>query len=118
MNYIINQSKLKSVIKEKFGIDLTGHVELDPNIYKLLNDFDECTSYETLYRRKTTEHYGPIFLIKLSDNLKIMCQKNLNTNLFWIMNNGCELYDESDLMDLFGIRALGLTLEQFFDLYI
>ena len=40
MKYLITESKLKSVIKDKFGLDLTGRVELDPSLYKILNDFD------------------------------------------------------------------------------
>ena len=48
MKYLITESKLKTFIKDKFNIDLTGRVEFDPDIYRILNDFDECTDYQSL----------------------------------------------------------------------
>ena len=36
----------------------------------------------------------------------------------WIISNRCDSYDESDFMDLIGIRPLGITMEQFLNLYI
>ena len=118
MKYLITESKLKSVIKDKFGLDLTGRVELDPSLYKILNDFDLYYSYEGLRRRLNMENYGPMYLIELDDNRKVLYQMNYSSNNPLILDNKGDVYDESDFMDFLGIRPFGLTLEQFLDLYI
>jgi hypothetical protein len=118
MKYLITESKLKTFIKDKFNIDLTGRVELDPNIYIILNDFDECTVYKILKRRLSMDNYGPMYLIELEDSYTMLYQMNYTTNIPWIINNGCDTWGESDFMNFLGIRPLGITLEQFLDLYI
>jgi len=118
MKYLITESKLKTFIKDKFGLDFTGDIELDPNLYKILNDFDECVSYESLYKRRSSDNYGPMYLITLETHFKILYQKNYITGMDWIISNRCDVYEESEFMDLFGISALGITVEQFLDLYI
>ena len=118
MKYLITESKLKSFIKDKFGLDFTGDIELEPNIYKILNDFDECVSYGGLHKRRSSDNYGPMYLITLGNNFKILYQKNYITGMDWIISNGCDVYEESDFMDLLGIRPLGITMEQFLNLYI
>ena len=40
MKYIISESKLKQLIKDKFDIDFTGKIEEVTSAYSLLNDFD------------------------------------------------------------------------------
>ena len=109
MNYIINQSKLKSVIKDKFGIDLTGRIKIDPSLYKILNDFDECTDYNALNYRRNSDKYGPMYLIDMGNGIKVLYQVNYITDLPWILTNHCDSYGESDFMDYLGIRVLGLT---------
>ena len=118
MKLLINESKLKTFIKDKFNIDLTGRVELDPSIYSLLNDFDFYFTYDGLRRRQLGDNYGPIYLIELDDNRKVLYQMNYSSNHPLILDNKGDLYEESDFMNMLGIRALGITLEQFLDLYI
>jgi hypothetical protein len=118
MKYLITESKLKTFIKDKFNIDLTGRVELDPSVYKILNDFDSYFTYDGLRRRQLGDNYGPMYLIELDDNLKVLHQMNYSSNHPLILDNKGDLYEESEFMDMLGIRALGLNLEQFLDLYI
>ena len=118
MKLLITESKLKTFIKNKFNIDLTGRVELDPSIYKILNDFDFYFTYDGLRRRQLGDNYGPMYLIELDDNRKVLYQMNYSSNHPLIIDNKGDVYDESDFMDFLGIRPLGLTLEQFLDLYI
>jgi hypothetical protein len=119
MKYLITESKLTSFIKDRFDIDLTGRVELEPSIYGILNDFDDCVSYEYLSRRKSSvTNYGPMYLIKLKDNFKILYQKNLKTDMAWIISNRCDTYDEYDFMNLLGISVLGLNMDDFINLYL
>jgi hypothetical protein len=118
MKVVITESKLKTFIKDKFNIDLTGRVEFDPNIYRILNDFDECTDYQSLKRRLSMDNYGPMYLIELEDSYTMLYQMNYTTNIPWIINNGCDTWDESDFMNFLGISGLGITIEQFLDLYV
>lgn len=59
-----------------------------------------------------------MYLIELDDNRKVLYQMNYSSNHPLIIDNKGDVYDESDFMDFLGIRPLGLTLEQFLDLYI
>ena len=118
MKYLITESSLKSLIKDKFNIDLTGRVEFDPNIYRILNDFDECTDYQSLKRRLSMDNYGPMYLIELENSYTMLYQMNYTTGQSWIINNGCDSYSKSQFMDLLGIRKLGLSMDQFLNLYV
>ncbi len=118
MKLLITESKLKTFIKDKFNIDLTGRVELDPSIYSLLNYFDFYFTYDGLRRRQLGDNYGPMYLIELDNNRKVLYQMNYSSNHPLILDNKGDLYEESDFMSMLGIRALGITLEQFLDLYI
>ena len=116
MKLLITESKLKTFIKDKFNIDLTGRVELDPSIYSLLNDFDFYFTYDGLRRRQLGDNYGPIYLIELDDNRKVLYQMNYSSNHPLILDSRGDLYEESDFMKMLGISALGITMEQFLDL--
>lgn len=116
MKYIISESKLKQFIKDKFDIDFTGKVEEVTSAYSLLNDFDNCVSYVYINRR--LNNFGPMYLITMSDKVKILYQKNLETGKDYILTNFCDQLDESDFMDLLSIQPLGLTMEQFIELYL
>ena len=118
MKYLITESSLKSLIKDKFNIDLTGRVEFDPNIYRILNDFDRCTDYQSLKRRLSMDNYGPMYLIELENSYTMLYQMNYTTNIPWIINNGCDTWNESDFMNFLGISGLGITMEKFLDLYV
>ena len=117
MKYLITESKLKTFIKNKFNIDLTGRVELEPSLYSVLIDFDNYFTYEGLERRRRMENYGPMYLIELNDKLKILYQMNYSSNNPLIIDNKGDMYEESEFMSLLGVSALGITLEQFLDLY-
>ena len=75
-------------------------------------------TYDGLRRRLNMENYGPMYLIELDGNRKVLYQMNYSSNNPLILDNKGDVYDESDFMDSLGIRPLGLTLEQFLDLYI
>ncbi len=117
MKVLITESKLKTFIKDKFNIDLTGRVELDPSIYSLLNDFDFYFDYDVLRRRQLGDNYGPIYLIELDDNHKVLYQMNYSSNHPLILDNKGDSYEESDFMDMLGIRKLGLNMEQLLNIY-
>ena len=117
MKVLITESKLKTFIKDKYNIDLTGRVELDPSIRGILNDFDFYFTYDGLLRRSLGDNYGPMYLIELDDNHKVLYQMNYSSNSQLILDNRGDGYEESDFMDMLGIRKLGLNMEQLLNLY-
>lgn len=118
MKVLITESKLKTFIKDKFNIDLTGRVEIYPSIYELLNYFDFFFTYEGLHRRNTMDNYGPMYLIELDNGDKVFYQMNYSSNRPLILDSRGDSYEEFDFMSLLGISALGITMEQFLDLYV
>ena len=122
MRYIITESNLKTYIKNKFDIDLTGRVKIlnifESDIYKLINDFYDCLPYNFLdLRRRKMDNYGPIYFIELEDGIKIFYQMDYVKGLALIFNNGCDIYNESEFKELLGIKKLAITMEQFLNLY-
>jgi len=116
MKIVVTESKMKSFIKDKFGLDFSGDIKEITNPYGVLNDFDSCFSY--VYLNRKLNNNGPAYLIKIDDNFKIIYQKDLNLDRDWIIDNDCRTYDESDLMDILGISALGLTMDDLIELYL
>ncbi len=117
MKYLITESKLKTFIKNKFNIDLTGRVEFEPDTYKLLNYFDNYFTYDGLIRRRLGDNYGPIYFIDLDNGEKIFYQMDYSSDSPLILSNEGAQYTESQFMNLLGISGLGISIEQFLDLY-
>jgi hypothetical protein len=116
MKVVITESNLKTYIKDKFDIDLTGRIEFEPDTYNLLNYFDNYFSHDGLVRRRRMDNYGPIYLIKLK-GVKIFYQMNYSSDNPLILSSEGAQYTESQFMDLLGIRKLGLSMDQFLNLY-
>jgi len=117
MKYLITESKLKTLIKDKFNIDLTGRIEFEPDTYELLNYFDDYLSKDNLARRRRMDNYGPIYFIELEDGIKIFYQMDYVKGHALIFNNGCDIYNESEFKELLGIQKLAITMDQFLNLY-
>ncbi len=118
MKYLITESKLKTFIKNKFNIDLTGRIEFEPDTYEILNYFDDYLSKDNLARRRRMDNYGPIYFIELDNGNKIFYQMNYSSDSPLILSNEGAQYTESQFMNLFGISGLGISVEQFLDLYV
>jgi len=117
MKVVITESKLKTYIRDKFGVDFTGRIEFEPDTYKLLNYFDNYFSHDGLVRRRGMDNYGPIYLINLDDRHKVFYQMNYSSNSPLIISNKVNMYTESEFKELLGIRKLALTMDQFLNLY-
>ena len=116
MKYLITESSLKSLIKDKFNIDLTGRIEFEPDSYELLVYFDNYFTQDWLARRRRMDNYGPIYLIKLK-GVKIFYQMNYSSDNPLILSSEGDSYTVSQFMDLLGIRKIGLSMDQFLNLY-
>ena len=118
MKVVITESKLKTYIRDKFGVDLTGRIEFEPESYELLVYFDKYLTKDGLERRRRMDNYGPIYLIKLKGGVKIFYQMNYSSNIPLILSNEGDIYSEFEFMNLLGIFSLGITIEKFLDLYV
>jgi hypothetical protein len=117
MKVVITESKLKTYIRDKFGVDLTGRIEFEPDTYDLLLYFDNYFSQDGLVRRRGMDNYGPIYLIKLKGGIKIFYQMNYSSNSPLIFSNEGDMYTEPEFKELLGIRKLAITMDQFLNLY-
>jgi hypothetical protein len=117
MKVVITESKLKTYIKDKFDIDLTGRIEFEPDTYNLLNYFDNYFSHDGLVRRRRMDNYGPIYLIELKDGIKIFYQMNYSSDNPLILSNEGDTYTQSEFREFLGIQKLAITMDQFLNLY-
>jgi len=112
MKYIITESSLKSFIKDKYNVDLTGKIELVQTKYDVPMRFDDyITSWQlNLY----LNNYGPMYLITIG-NFKWLYQRQ-NKKYFFMDFLGNEV-SENEFMQVMHIRHLGLSMDQLIDLY-
>jgi hypothetical protein len=116
MKYVITESRIKDLIRVRFGIDFTGKIQVINNADELPKVYTVCPG-RTIIDRKINE-FGPMFLITMSDKVKMLYQKNSVSNKGWIMSNHCTIIDTYYFMDILGIEPLGLTMEQFIKIYL
>lgn len=112
MKYIITESSLKSFIKDKYNVDLTGKIDLVQNTYDVPMRFDDyITSWQlNLY----LNNYGPMYLITIG-NFKWLYQRQ-NKEYFFMDFLGNEI-SEKEFMQVMHIRHLGLSMDQLIELY-
>jgi hypothetical protein len=130
MKYLLTESKLKSLLKDKFDVDFTGKIEMVTSVYPILNDFGRCLDQNFI--RKRLNNNGPMYIISLDTfdiSLSIykqkgkyrnyfLYQKNSSGNGYYLMDFNCQYYMDFEFMDLIGIKVLGLSMERFIDLYL
>ena len=112
MKYLITESKLKHYIKDKFGIDLTGKIELVQTYYDIPMKFDEFLTrwVANMYMNE----YGPMFLIKIG-NFHWLYQKQGKSYFF--MDQIGNHINQTVFMEIIGIEKLGLSMNQLINLY-
>lgn len=115
MKYIVNQSKFKDFLRNKFNFDLTGKIKMITNRYQVPNYLDRIIPGDTV--NELLNKYGPMYLITMDED-------NLEYYLFQEQNNGDNLlldrYDwltEHDFMDMLKIGKLGLSMKSLIDIY-
>jgi hypothetical protein len=112
MKYIIAESSLKSFIKDKYNVDLTGKIELIQNVLEVPMRFDDYITSRQL--NLYLNHYGPMFLITIG-NFKWIYQRQ-NKRYFFMDFLGNEI-SEKEFMQVIHIRHLGLSMDQLIELY-
>jgi hypothetical protein len=117
MKLLITESKLKKFIEDKFGFDFTGDIEKITSVHDIPIYFKEC--FSGVYLNWRINKNGPMFLIKIDDYFYILYQKSLSSESSdIIITSECHTPSEQEFMNLLGIQVLGLSIEDFINLYI
>lgn len=112
-NIIITESKLKSFLTNKIGIDLTGNVELVTNKWELPMEFDNMMS-PTIFNTYLNK-FGPMYVVHLGKD-KYLYQNQGDRSV--IADSKDRLYSESEIMNRLGIPPLGIKFQEILDLFV
>lgn len=112
-NIIITESRFKSFIDDKLGIDLTGKVNLVTNKWELPKEFTRLVTPESLNRY--LNRFGPMYSIDIG-NTKYLFQDQGDRSV--IVDTRDRLYTESEIMEKLGLPPLGVKLMEILNLYV
>lgn len=117
MKILLTESKLKEFIKNKFGVDLTGKIDL-------IQSFEDLPSYaKEDFNKSVFNHYlnrhGPMFGIKIGDNyFTIQRQRFEHDNFTYIIKLPEDINTtEDEFLELLGLDRLGIPLMDIIEIY-
>lgn len=113
MRLIITESKLKSFLKDRIGIDLTDKITMVTSQYDLPMEFDHIMTPTTV--RSYLNTYGPMYVIE-TPKRTFLYQKQSGTPT--IVDTNDRLYSVNSLMKHLGIPPMGLSIEDIIDIYV
>jgi len=118
MKYIVNQSKFKDFLRNKFNFDLTGKIEMITSRYQVPRTFDSIIPDNVA--KRLLNSYGPMYLITMNENKDMVYifqpQKNGNEIDDLILDRYGWLTDR-EFMKMWGIDKLGLDMNVLIDIY-
>ena len=112
MKYIITESKLKEMLKNIAGVDLTGKIDIVTSTYDLPLEFDNVMTPTVL--RTYLNHFGPMFII-YGPNKTFLYQNQSGRVV--IADSNDRTYSESSLMRHLGIPPMGLSVDDVINTY-
>lgn len=107
------ESKLKNLIIDRLGVDLTGMIERINDRYDLPIEFDNVITPRVL--EAYINLYGPLYLIKTTEK-----------NLLYQNRDGYKViadymdrtYSESEVMELLGLPPIGLSVDDIISAFV
>ena len=112
-NIIITESRFKSFIEDKLGVDLTGKVDLVTTKWELPMEFDRLVTPESL--NSYLNRFGPMYSIDIGST-KYLFQDQGDRSV--IVDTRDRLYTESEIMEKLGLPPLGVKLMEILNLYV
>lgn len=112
MKILINESNLKSFLKNRFNFDLTGKIKMITSTHDLPEKFKFI---DPQIIRTYLNKFGPIFIINLG-GLNYLYQ-NQEGNRELVADEYDRVYPIHIFMDILGIRGLGLRVQDLIDMY-
>lgn len=114
MKYIVNQSKFKNFLKNKFNFDLTGKIEMITSRYQVPYTFDRIIPGDIISRRLNS--YGPMYLITIDEDMVYLFQQYGDNNDHLLVHRH-GWFTDREFMEMWGIDKLGIPLNTLIDIY-
>lgn len=113
MKYIITESKLKNLLKDRLGVDLSGKISMVTNQYDLPMEFDRYIPPKVL--NSYLNKFGPMYVIETPKNTFLyQNQAGVPT----ITDKKDRLHSVNSLMSHLGIPPMGLSIDDIIDVYV
>lgn len=113
MRFIITESKLKSFLKDRLGIDLTDKITMVTSQYDLPMEFDRFITPKML--NMYLNRFGPMYVIE-TPKRTFLYQEQSGTPT--IVDTNDRLYSVNSLMKHLGIPPMGLSVDDIIDIYV
>ena len=114
MKYLITESKLKSFLKDKFGIDLDGKIEMVTNKWELPMEFDRVITPKML--NTYLNRFGPMFVFKIINRGNFLYQNQNGSEV--VVDDNDRIIDMDDFYNILGVnKYLGISVDNLIDLY-
>ena len=114
MKYIVNQSKFKEFLRNKFNFDLTGKIKLITNRYQVPSIFDDVLGDDAVNRLLNS--HGPMYLITMNKDSVYIYQQHKNSYDHLMFEEDGWLTDR-EFMNMWGIGKLGISMNEMIDIY-
>lgn len=114
MKYIVNQSKFKEFLRNKFNFDLTGKIEMITSRYQVPRAFDGILPTDRV--KYLLNNHGPMYLITMNKDAVYIYQQHINGDDHLMIEEDGWLTD-LEFMNMCGIGKLGLSMNEIIDIY-
>lgn len=107
------ESKLKNLIIDRLGVDLTGMIERINDRYDLPIEFDNLIN--PLILDVYINKYGPLYLIRTNEKNLLYQNRDGNKVIGDYMNR---TYSESKVIELLGLPPIGLSIDDIISAFV
>ena len=114
MKYIVNQSKFKEFLRNKFNFDLTGKIQMITNRYQVPSIFDGVLGDRAVNR--LLNNHGPMYLITMNKDAVYIYQHRVD-GADQIMFDEDGWLTDREFMKMWGVGKLGIPLNKLIDIY-
>ena len=114
MKYIVNQSKFKEFLRNKFNFDLTGKIKMITNRYQVPSSFDGIIPTDRV--NYLLNNHGPMYLITMNKDAVYIYQHRVD-GADQIMFDEDGWITDREFMKMWGIGKLGLSMNELIDIY-
>jgi hypothetical protein len=114
MKYIVNESKFKEFLRNKFNFDLTGKIQMITNRYQVPSSFDSILPSDKV--NYLLNNHGPMYLITMNKDSVYIYQSHINGDDHLMFDEDGWLTDR-EFMNMWGIGKLGIPLNKLIDIY-
>jgi len=115
MKVLIKESRIKSILKDKFGVDLTGKIE-EINFYEEIPPGFRYYIPSKVINRWFNQH-GPIYVFTNHAGMKFLYQNQYGEDKI-LSDSAGNVPTLSDFKDYMEIPEVGLSISDLINLYL